>query len=277
MATPREPRSSPRAIFLRVFICLLLGSLLLPGAILASPRPRRLAGYQASHLALLDPQIRIDPASSNVVLSDVFTVDVAIDAAVDLGGFEFVLHFDPTILQAQGATLGPFLGSTGRSPAALGPTINNVAGTVRFGGWSFGTLGTGPSGTGTLATFTFLAAGSGTSSLTFSNVQVTDTQGQVQTPVTTAGGSVAVAVLVGQVTLQSHATAAGYPLRVWFFPPLGVTPLYTRTLALDANGVFTIYDVPVATYDVRVKGNHSLSNQRAGVILPSGSAPVRAA
>jgi 5-hydroxyisourate hydrolase-like protein (transthyretin family) len=81
--------------------------------------------------------------------------------------------------------------------------------------------------------------------------------------------------LVGQVTLQSHATAAGYPVRVSVYPPGSNTPASTYTTALDAAGTFTMCAVPAAgTWDVAVKGSHSLGNRRANVLIPPASSPT---
>ena len=109
------------------------------------------------------------------------------DNAVDLGSFEFELSYQPTVIYVKGVELGPFLGSTGRSTGVVGPVIDNVAGWMSFGAFSFGSQ-PGPSGTGTLATITFSTAGMGTSLLDLQNSQVTDTQGNPQTPVTEEDG-----------------------------------------------------------------------------------------
>ena len=63
----------------------------------------------------------------------------------DLGSFQFTLIFSPAIVHAEGVELGDFLGSTGRNTSTLGPQINNEAGTVTFGGFSFGSQ-PGPDG-----------------------------------------------------------------------------------------------------------------------------------
>lgn len=135
--------------------------------------------------------VRVDPSASIVMVGDAFTIGIIIDGALNLGSFEFELAYDPAILQAMDVTLGPFLGSTGRSIGVVGPTIDNVGGRVTFGAFSFGSQ-PGPSGTGTLAAIAFSAAGVGTSLLDLQNTQVTDTLGNPQTPVTEEDGMVSV-------------------------------------------------------------------------------------
>jgi len=62
------------------------------------------------------------------------------------------LNFDPAVVRVDNVTLGDFLGSTGRNTAPLGPEIDNDAGTVTFGAFSFGSEA-GPSEEGVLACY----------------------------------------------------------------------------------------------------------------------------
>jgi len=94
----------------------------------------------------------------------------------DFGGFQFTLHFDPAVLHADSASLGPFLGSTGRTVSPLGPDIDNDAGTITYGGFSFGSA-PGPNGTGVIAHIVFVPQATGTSSLTWSDDTLSDTDG----------------------------------------------------------------------------------------------------
>ena len=89
----------------------------------------------------------------------------------DVGSFQFTLAFSPGIVHAEGAELGDFLGSTGRNVAPLGPDINNEAGTIVFGAFSFGEQA-GASGSGVLATVFFSPQAEGESDLSLQNVRV---------------------------------------------------------------------------------------------------------
>jgi hypothetical protein len=133
------------------------------------------------------PTIKVDTPSPEmrVPKNRTFTVDVVIEDADDLGAFEFQLTYNNTCVQATDATLGPFLGSTGRSVADVGPTIGT--GIVTYGAYSWG-AGAGPNGDGVIATVTFQAgANECCSSLHLQNVTVTDTAGSAQSASTEDG------------------------------------------------------------------------------------------
>lgn len=120
--------------------------------------------------------VRLEP--DHLVGSVGATVSVAVwaDDVVDLGAFEVHLSYDPAVLQATGAELGPFLTSSGRTPVPLGPALRE--GEIRFAGATYGTPA-GPHGSGELAQITFRVVGSGSSALAFNRVIVTDAAAQV--------------------------------------------------------------------------------------------------
>ena len=89
----------------------------------------------------------------------------------DVGSFQFTLAFSPDIVHAEGAELGDFLGSTGRSTLPVGPDIDNAAGTVAFAAASFGEQA-GADGSGVLATVSFLPQAEGESDLSLTDVRV---------------------------------------------------------------------------------------------------------
>ena len=129
-------------------------------------------------------------SSSHGVGSGAFTIDAAVYSVSDLGGFQFTLHFDPNIVHADSASLGPFLSSTGRTASALGPNIDNSAGTITFGGFTFGSQ-PGATGSGIIAHITFSPQHPGTTSLTWSDDTLSDTQGNA-IPHTSLNGSVTI-------------------------------------------------------------------------------------
>ena len=134
--------------------------------------------------------VRLEPADSVVGLNKTFTVQVMIEEVNDLGAFQFELAYDSSILQVQEATLGDFLGSTGRSMVPAGPEVNNAEGRVTLGAISLGSAA-GPSGTGVLAAITCIAHGEGRTALELREVQVLDTAVSAQR-VTVEGGQVVV-------------------------------------------------------------------------------------
>ncbi len=118
------------------------------------------------------PIVWIDPPeqTANIGAGN-FTVDVVIANVADVGSFQLTLAFSPGIVDAEGAELGDFLGSTGRNVAPLGPDINNEAGTIAFGAFSFGEQA-GASGSGVLVTLSFSPQAEGESDLSLQNVRV---------------------------------------------------------------------------------------------------------
>ncbi len=115
------------------------------------------------------------------------TVTVAGAGLTDLGGFEFDLMVDPAVAQVQGAQVGDFLGSSGRTVGALGPIIGSQGETVGFGAYSYDPSGNnapGANGGGTLALVHMSVVSDGVSSLILSNTLFADvnaTQQQVST------------------------------------------------------------------------------------------------
>lgn len=153
-----------------------------------------------------DTVLKIDPRDKTVMLGGgPFTVDVVVDDVDDLGAFEFTMVFSPTVMQVDDVALGPFLGSTGRTVSSVGPTIDNVNGTVTFGGFSYGTA-PGPSDPpgppfGVLATITLspVAEPGDDLCLPEANAQLTDTGGATIPILRTECGHVTVTECFGDI------------------------------------------------------------------------------
>jgi hypothetical protein len=126
-----------------------------------------------------NPRVRLEPADSVVGLNETFALQVMIEEVNDLGAFQFELAYDSSILRVQEAALGDFTGSTGRSVVPVGPEVDNEEGRTTFGAINLGS-GPGPSGTGVLATITFIAQGQGSTVLGLLEVQVLDTAANAQ-------------------------------------------------------------------------------------------------
>jgi len=154
----------------------------------------RINAYRA--LLALATLVRIEPPDTTVRIGSPFTVTASILNVTDLGGFQFELTYDPTCVEAIGATLGPFLGSTGRSVAEVGPTFE--PGSVTYGAYSFG-ADPGPNGDGVLATITLEATSVGTSTLHLQDVVATDT----------IGVAIAVGTQDGNVRVTCHEDVNG--------------------------------------------------------------------
>jgi hypothetical protein len=181
--------------------------------------PERAAAELTGREALSRLMLRIEPASSVVQPGDVFTVQVMADEATDVGGFEFTLTFNGEVLSVEETELGPFLGSTGRSAQALGPAIDQAAGSLAFGGFSYGAA-PGATGGGMVAHIRLRAVAAGSSTLLLSAGRFTDTRGQAGTAVGAGEGSVVVssgteapAEPMPVLTPQALATVAPMPTR----------------------------------------------------------------
>ena len=165
-------------------------------------------------------RIRLEPADLLVDLNETFVVQVMIEAAADLGGFQFDLTYDPSILQVQEAVVGDFLESTDRSAVPVGPEVDNAEGWAAFGAASFGS-GPGPSGAGVLATITCIARGGGSTVLHLQEVQVLDTALSVQ-PITAEDGRVTVMNAEGQIPAPAQTST----------PEAGDTPTGSSSLVV---------------------------------------------
>jgi len=134
-------------------------------------------------LRVVSPQIPISTGEN-------FTVDILVSNASNLGSFQFVFTYNPTIVKFEKIILGDFLGSTGRAANPLGPRVDEASGRVTFGAFTLGQQ-PGANGSGTLATVTLRALGGGTSSLELREPQITDISGVVQ-PVSAESGQVTI-------------------------------------------------------------------------------------
>jgi C1A family cysteine protease len=120
--------------------------------------------------------LQLAPSSPAVGVGSVFTLTIGAQNAYLLGGFQTDITFDPAKVQVITATVGPFLGSTGRTVSPLGPTIDNTAGRLTLGAFTFGS-NRGPSGAGDLAYIRLRALSKGVVSVNFDQPIVTDFQG----------------------------------------------------------------------------------------------------
>jgi hypothetical protein len=168
-----------------VWLAILLAFVLLPTLTMAAPAlaPSTPQSWGERGAATRQgPTVRIDPAQSVVGAGQTFDISVMIEEADDLGGFEFTMLFVTTTVTVDSVTVGDFPGSTGRTVIpAVGPTIDNQAGTASLGVVTVGSA-SGPSGTGVLVTVTLTAQSFGESSLDLQDVVVVDTSAERKTP-----------------------------------------------------------------------------------------------
>ena len=132
-------------------------------------------------IAPTDPQptvasVRLVPGKLTYSVGESVMTDLFIENAKNVGSVPFHLLYDPTVLEYVTGTEGTFLNGDGTNTVFLavdsGPGGEIVVGLARLGG------SPGASGAGLLATFEFLAVGSGDSGFSFTGAGVRDPQAQ---------------------------------------------------------------------------------------------------
>jgi hypothetical protein len=127
-------------------------------------------------------EMEVSPASAEEwVNPGVFTEQILIHGAKNLAGFRFDLAFDPAVVQVDSVALGPFLGSSGRTPGTPFEDIDNTTGMLTFEAFSTGTMD-GPDGSGVLATVTFTALAKGDTDLDLEGLRVFDPEANEENP-----------------------------------------------------------------------------------------------
>jgi hypothetical protein len=205
-------------------------------ALASLDRGAPLAPLEAQNATLQNPIARVEPAQSVVGVGDTFTITVMIDNASNLGGFEFGMSFDPSVVHVDGGVQREFLASTGRFTKALPLTsslgIDNVAGELSFGAFSYGDV-SGPEGAGALALITLTAQGEGESPLNLRSVQVVDTASPPTSQVVTAEDGT---VVVGALTTATSTPTATSTTTVTATPTPTSTGAATPTPTATATG-----------------------------------------
>jgi hypothetical protein len=134
------------------------------------------------------PIVSIEPSAQIVNIGQHFTLGAKVSDVVDLYGFQFDLVFSPSILASTGMAEGSFL-ATGGSTFFIPGAIDNSTGSISFIANTLLSSSPGANGTGMLASFDFVATGSGTSFVTLSNVLLLDST-LAEIPYTTANATV---------------------------------------------------------------------------------------
>jgi len=162
---------------------------------------------QASSDLQTTATLRVDPVAQIVVPAQAFTVTIRIDGVQSLGGFEFELGYDRTVVQVVTITVGNFLSIPDRETIPLGPIIDNESGRAIFGAVSYGAGAGGSGNDGLLATVQLIAQSTGSTTLSLTNVQLVSTSA-IRIPSQTQSGSVTllagVGAIRGTVSLQGR-------------------------------------------------------------------------
>jgi cohesin domain-containing protein len=173
---------------------------------------------------------RIVPEVSQVSVNDPpFILGVTVEQVNNLGVYEVLLLYDPTLVQFTGAANGPFLGSSGRTVFCQPPLLTtNFAGTgltrLAFPCNSSG-VAPGPSGAGLLAQVQFAPVAEGVAVINLS-----PSLGDV------FGNDIAAVATDGVVTIVSGPTSTATPTSTPC--PGGVCPTNTPSATATATPVF---------------------------------------
>lgn len=143
--------------------------------------------------------VRVAPLSQNVPVGAGFSLDITVDSVSNLGSYEWLLTFDPAVVEFVSVFNGPFLGSTGRTVFCPGAILDT--GSVRFGCSTTGATPPGPSGSGVLSTVTFSALAEGSSVLDLVWAQLSDPLAE----------DIPTAIQDGSVTVEPAPTPTSTP------------------------------------------------------------------
>ncbi len=130
-------------------------------------------------------------SSYSATSGEQLVVDLVVNDAQELGGWEVVLTYDPTFLGLVDMTPGGFLSSTGRTVAPLGPMELARPEEWMLGSYSYGS-GSGASGQGILAQLRFDVLAAGQTNLALSEAVLARTSGIVveEQAVITSGAAI---------------------------------------------------------------------------------------
>lgn len=138
-----------------------------------------------------EQKVLVSPATQTAGVGDDVTVNVIIYNASDLYGFQFNLNYDSNILEFKDAAEGTFLNENGAADTLHLPPSNPSIGFIKNAVCvRKGQIG-GVDGDGILETLTFTALSAGTSPITLSGVQLSNSQVQA-TQFTTSDGEVVI-------------------------------------------------------------------------------------
>ena len=183
----------------------------------------------------------LEPAHRSVSKGDTFTLIMKANGA-SIAGYEVTLRFDPTVIQAQDASLGNWLQGVARTASPLGPNINNAQGVIHFGAYSFGN-GQPPAGESQLAMFTFKAISEGESQVHFDAFKLTDANAQEYVNVQASDASITVQRLQGDLNGDCIVDITDIMMVVAGWGTSEGDPNWDPSIDLNGDGVIDISDI----------------------------------
>lgn len=141
--------------------------------------------------------VTLNPPPAGVVAGSEFTTDVTIEGAEAVLGFQFDVLYDANLVELSDFDLGPWLGSSGRSPAKLGPALAKEGGRATIGAYTLGQQA-GAGGDGLMVTLRWKAKANGNLDLQLQKLQLAGAGG------TALPGEIS----AGKVSVATAATPA---------------------------------------------------------------------
>jgi len=115
--------------------------------------------------------------ASKELTDQTFTNDIMIYNVVDIGAYEFELHFNPTAIECQELQFGDFLSTTGRRFIILSDQIDNENGLIKIAAFTFGN-DPGPDGNGILASITWQKKNDFNANLAIDGIKIINTHAE---------------------------------------------------------------------------------------------------
>ena len=188
--------------------------------------------------------IRLDPAQVTIEDTETCSLDLVIENVNNLGAFQLDIAYNTDVVIVNTASLGTFLGSSGRTVIPTNPVIDNTInpGKLTFGAATFGTT-PGPDGNGVLATIVFQAQAAGTTTIELQNVQISDINGQLITKNSTNNGEIVVSSVTEISEKIENKIPTAYQLHQNYPNPFNPETIISFSLPKEKQVELTIYNV----------------------------------
>ena len=188
----------------------------------------------------VDPRIGYTFSKPHIYIGDTFTLDFNVENIHNLGGWQFDIAFDHTVLEAVEVNEGDFLKTQGGATFFQRGTIQNRSG--KIAGLSAARLSEdGVSGTGTLLSVTFTAKSAGRAQLRLDNLQFASITGN---PITAESHGIVITVegrlTTGDVNRDGQVSILDLVLVARNF---GKTASANSEVDLNGDGVINVLDL----------------------------------
>ena len=148
--------------------------------------------------------VTLNPPAAAATVGSEFTTDVTIKGSEAVLGFQFDVVYDANLVELTSFDLGPWLGTSGRSPAKLGPAFSKDGGRATVGAYTLGQQA-GAGGDGLMVTLHWKAKANGTVDLELQKLQLAGAGGTALPGEISAGK---VNVTLGNASSASSGSSA---------------------------------------------------------------------